>query len=179
MWYRKTTDNPICASCYRKEYVANNREKALTAQRKANLSKKSKAARKEYESSDKSRNRRRELDKQRYWQNPDKYRSKNHTEERRAKYREHYKENKPAYTEKASRRRKAVRVSDLGGIFREQTVEIYKNCPEGFEVDHIVPVKGKDFLEGKRQQVICGLHVPWNLQYLPKCENRKKNCNLY
>ena len=41
--------------------------------------------------------------------------------------------------------------------------EIYENCPEGYEVDHIIALA-----EG-------GLHEPDNLQYLPKSENRKKN----
>lgn len=43
--------------------------------------------------------------------------------------------------------------------------KIYFNCPPGFEVDHIMPLASP---------ILCGLHVPWNLQYLPKRENRLK-----
>lgn len=43
--------------------------------------------------------------------------------------------------------------------------KMYELCPEGCEVDHIIPLNHKD---------VQGLHVPWNLQYLPKKQNRLK-----
>jgi len=47
--------------------------------------------------------------------------------------------------------------------------EIYKNCPKGYEVDHIIPLNNS---------IICGLHVEWNLQYLTVRENRQKGNKL-
>lgn len=47
----------------------------------------------------------------------------------------------------------------------EAIKQIYQECPEGYEVDHIVPLKAR---------LASGLHTPENLQYLPASENRKK-----
>lgn len=47
--------------------------------------------------------------------------------------------------------------------------QIYKDCPAGMAVDHIVPLKGK---------LVSGFHVEYNLQYLTKSENSKKGNKL-
>ncbi len=55
---------------------------------------------------------------------------------------------------------------DLGWDEKKLIGRFYKNCPQGYEVDHIVPIsKG-------------GKHCLSNLQYLTKEENRRKSNKL-
>ena len=48
---------------------------------------------------------------------------------------------------------------------KELIQQFYEDCPEGYEVDHVIPLQGK---------TVSGLHVLSNLQYLPMMENRTK-----
>jgi 5-methylcytosine-specific restriction endonuclease McrA len=50
---------------------------------------------------------------------------------------------------------------------KEEIDQFYLNTPRGMTVDHIIPLQG---------ELVSGLHVLDNLQYLTKAENsRKKN----
>ena len=49
---------------------------------------------------------------------------------------------------------------------REKIYEIYKGCPKGMRVDHIYPLGG---------ELISGLHVAENLQYLTVEEGDEKD----
>lgn len=62
-------------------------------------------------------------------------------------------------------RKKRVREATPSWVNLKEIEEIYLNRPEGYHVDHIIPLNNK---------TVCGLNVPWNLQYLPCTENMRK-----
>ncbi len=88
----------------------------------------------------------------------------------------YYQANKPKYLENFFRRKSAKLKASPPWLSQEHLDEIsyiYSLRQEvnslsdyEYEVDHIIPLQGK---------VVCGLHVPWNLQLLPKEENRAKS----
>jgi hypothetical protein len=91
------------------------------------------------------------------------------------------------YRAACSRRRARLKMGN-GNLFKmysKDTLKVYLESAalsvqtEGeFHVDHIVPLVGKAVKDGKYQQVICGLHVPWNLQILSGSDNCKKNSSF-
>ena len=69
-----------------------------------------------------------------------------------------------AATYRATKKRCTPSWADLNKI-----KQFYLNCPSGFHVDHIIPLRGTH---------ASGLHIETNLQYLPAKENLSKR-NLY
>ena len=89
----------------------------------------------------------------------------------RLKYRQTDKHKQNNKVREAERRAKILKAmpSWISNEEKFKIKQFYKNCPKGFEVDHIIPLKGK---------IICGLHILSNLQYLTKSENARKRNNF-
>lgn len=73
-------------------------------------------------------------------------------------------------TAPASMKRKTIEYRQTPSWANKALIkQIYRSVPKGFDVDHIIPLRGKD---------VSGLHVETNLQYLSKNENRRKSNKL-
>ena len=86
------------------------------------------------------------------------------------KSKEKYQNNKEYYKFQVAKRRATQMSATPKFADLNKIKDIYKNCPKGYEVDHIVPL---------RSNIVCGLHVHWNLQYLTIKENRSKGNKLW
>lgn len=89
-----------------------------------------------------------------------------HLEECRVRSVLHYNNNKNIYYYRNANRRAMKVKATPSWVNLEKIKEMYLNCPKGYHVDHIVPLKGV---------LVCGLHVENNLQYLSVEDNKKKS----
>ena len=89
----------------------------------------------------------------------------NNKEIRKQYARSYAKENRAKSNLKWNLRQQKIKQATPYWVSKSELTNIYKNVPEGFEVDHIIPITNK---------LVCGLNVPWNLQYLSKKDNANK-----
>lgn len=76
-----------------------------------------------------------------------------------------YKKNRAIYIESARNREMKLKERAFEHE-KSARYAFYKNTPEGYEVDHEIPLK---------HELVCGLHCIANLQYLTTEANRKKS----
>lgn len=194
-----------CKSCYAKKYRSKNRAALIQKQKEARKNdperfkaidrkkylkrrEQALARRKEYIAEQKEkfkhldpetqRQKTNELQAKRtmyYKRNKEYYQRK--WQERYQKFKAEEKARKKAYYEThqsdyvaRKRKRDAAKLNRTPKWLTQEQLElmkrVYKYCPDGYDVDHIVPLQGKN---------VSGLHVPWNLQYLPELENARKS----
>ena len=94
---------------------------------------------------------------------------RNKPEVHRAAMKRYYRRNKRQYFAYSKARARRARMQRPPWADKKAILRFYKNCPVGFHVDHIIPLKGK---------TVSGLHVETNLQYLPAQENLRKHNRL-
>ena len=108
-----------------------------------------------------------EKNKQSYIDNATRWSSENPEKRKEItkNYAERNQNHKNARTASYRARKKQAEPKWLTPAQKEEIKQIYINRPEGYHVDHDIPIGGEN---------VCGLHVPWNLVYLPEYQNESK-----
>lgn len=101
-----------------------------------------------------------------YQDNKDKYKEASLRQKKEGYNKKWLIDNRQYWNHLCALRRAAKKLRTPKWADKNKIKEIYLNSPEGFEVDHVVPLQGK---------LVSGLHVEGNLQYLTETENCKKN----
>lgn len=78
-------------------------------------------------------------------------------------------ENPQKFRASVSARRKRVQQSTPSWADMKAIRSFYENCPEGYHVDHVLPLRGKK---------VSGLHTIENLQYLLASDNMRKGAKF-
>lgn len=92
---------------------------------------------------------------------------RNHLEDHRKRCKKYRQNNKQMVTFQTRKRQLIKTKATPTWVNQDHIKLIYLECPKDMNVDHIIPLNGLN---------VCGLHVPWNLQYLTPLENTlKKN----
>lgn len=98
--------------------------------------------------------------------NPEKWRETKHQSTLKNKHKYKAKINAASRSYKIKKRQSSKYLTEL---LKSEITTIYENCANmtkelniEYQVDHIIPINN---------ELVCGLHVPWNLQILTKDEN--------
>lgn len=79
---------------------------------------------------------------------------------------QNYLKNKSAYIARAIKYKTKRKLATPPWADLDKIKEIYATCPEGFHVDHEIPLQG---------ELVSGLHVETNLRHIPILDNLRKN----
>ena len=91
---------------------------------------------------------------------------KRNPEKRAASSKRYVQNNRAYYNSYATLRSRYVKQAKPKWVDEEKLMQFYQLAQElGLEVDHIIPIK---------HDLVCGLHVPENLQLLTRSENAMK-----
>ncbi len=91
-----------------------------------------------------------------------------HIEELKKQHKD-YKKEHPEIVVLIKLNQEAKRAERIVPWGQEGMQEFYLNKPRGIDGDHIIPLQGK---------LVSGLHVRWNLQYMPHLENSVKKITV-